>query len=336
MVDVAPTWAGWDDTAPIPVVPPAPAAAPSAAGPRRGRALRMPALRRTPAGPAQASGRRHRAAVWHAVALSMITLAVLAAWAVVYGFAFSSVQEHRSQHELLASFREKLALETAPVTDPIGRGAPVASLAIPAIGVHNLVVVEGTNAADLEAGPGHRPDTVLPGQVGVSVLMGRSVSFGAPFGRIVDLRAGALIEVETGQGSFEYRVTDVRRNGDPLPYPIPDGSGRLTLVTSAPTGGFFSSRQTVYVDATLQGHAQAADSGRRSAIPDAEAPMKGNAGALGALVIWLVLLVVAVVLAVWARTAWGTRPTVLVGLPIVIALVWAIMGVAAQLLPNLL
>jgi len=266
----------------------------------------------------------------------MITVSVLALWGVGFGLVFSALQEHRSQHELLATFQEKLALETAPVGDPIGPGAPVASLAIPAIGVHNLVVVEGTSSADLEAGPGHRPDTALPGQVGATVLMGRSVLFGAPFGRIVDLRPGAVITALTGQGSFRYQVTDLRRNGDPLPYPIPDGSGRLTLVTSAATPGSFSwGRQTVYVDATLQGRAQPAPSGRPVAIADADAPMKGDLGSLGALVVWLVLLVVALVLAAWGRTVLGVKPTLLIAVPVVIALLWAITEVAAQLLPNL-
>jgi sortase A len=312
-------------------------------GPGRDRSAGRKRNRAPDSGPsrsrrgARALGRTLRGVGWQAVALPMVTLSVLALWAVLYGLVFSSLQEHRSQHELLATFQEQLAVQTAPVTDPIHPGAPVATLSIPGIGLHDVVVVEGTDSADLEAGPGHRRDTVLPGQVGVSVLMGRSLLFGAPFGHIVDLRTGAPITVLTGQGSFRYRVTDVRRDGDRLPYPIPDGSGRLTLVTSAPAnGGVAPSRQTVYVDATLQGHAQGASTGRPASIANSEAPMRGEVGSLPVLVIWMALLVVALVLAAWARTSWRLKPTVLVAVPVVIALVWAITELAAQFLPNLL
>jgi len=46
------------------------------------------------------------------------------------------------------------------------------------------VVVGGTSAGDLESAPGHRRDTALPGQVGVSLIYGRAVTFGAPFGQL--------------------------------------------------------------------------------------------------------------------------------------------------------
>ena len=35
---------------------------------------------------------------------------------------------------------------------------------IPAIGLHDVVIVEGTDSGDLRDGPGHRRDTPLPGQ----------------------------------------------------------------------------------------------------------------------------------------------------------------------------
>jgi sortase A len=45
-------------------------------------------------------------------------------------------------------------------------------------------VVEGTASSDLLDGPGHLRSTVLPGQVGTSVVMGRAKTYGAPFGAI--------------------------------------------------------------------------------------------------------------------------------------------------------
>ena len=53
-------------------------------------------------------------------------------------------------------------------------------LDIPAIGIANMVVVEGTSPENLTLGPGHLRDTPLPGQAGISVVFGRRATFGAP------------------------------------------------------------------------------------------------------------------------------------------------------------
>ncbi|MBV9291412.1 MAG: class E sortase, partial [Frankiales bacterium] len=161
------------------------------------------------------------------------TAGLLAAWAVLYGIVLSGLQEHRAQHNLFAAFREQLSTATAPTRAPIALGRPVAVVDIPSLGIHRLVVVEGTGAEQLRSGPGHRPDSVLPGQAGASVLFGRSTTFGAPFRRVPDLTAGATIVVTTGQGHFLYTVTGTRHPGDPLPAPLAAGRSALTLVTSS-------------------------------------------------------------------------------------------------------
>ena len=61
-------------------------------------------------------------------------------------------------------------------------GEPVALLSIPRLGI-SQVVVEGTASGDTLAGPGHLRDTVLPGQVGTSVVYGRAATYGAPVRR---------------------------------------------------------------------------------------------------------------------------------------------------------
>src|SRR6202035_1267988 len=67
--------------------------------------------------------------------------------------------------------------EAAPL-GPTAAGAPVAILNIPSIGVRDLVVVQGTTPENLTAGPGHRPDTPLPGQPGVAAIYGRRAPLG--------------------------------------------------------------------------------------------------------------------------------------------------------------
>ena len=99
---------------------------------------------------------------------------------VAFLLVLSPLQQSRSQDVLYTQFRSELDAATAPFgVDPIPPGHPVALLAIPAIGV-NQVVVEGTASRDLRDGPGHYRVTTLPGQLGTSVIFGRSTTYGAP------------------------------------------------------------------------------------------------------------------------------------------------------------
>ena len=151
------------------------------------------------------------------------------------------------QHVPNAAFRAELAEGTAPVGGRIAPGSPVAMLQIPPIGLHSVIVVEGTSSADVQAGPGHRRDTPLPGQAGASFIIGRSRTFGAPFARIVHLKKGDPITVDTGEGTFHFSVEAVRRPGDSL-TPLDTGAGRLTLVTSEAAKG--GTRQIVYASSS--------------------------------------------------------------------------------------
>ena len=88
-------------------------------------------------------------------------------------------------------------------------GDPVGRLRAPAIGL-STVVVEGTGGAELRAGPGHYPDTALPGQRGTVAIAGHRTTYGAPFRRLDDLEPGDRIELEMPYGSFAYRVERTR------------------------------------------------------------------------------------------------------------------------------
>jgi sortase A len=139
--------------------------------------------------------------------------------------------------------------------------------------------------------------------------------------------------VETGEGTYTFRVEAVRRPGSLLTVLDP-GAARLTLVTSEATKG--GARQAIYVDTILKdGKAQPASTGRPTSIPLAEKQMSGDRGALVSVVIWLQGLVVVLVAIVWARARWGLTPTLLVGVPVVLAAVWGVTEAMTQLLPNL-
>lgn len=276
--------------------------------------------------------------LWEATALWFMTvLAVLAAWFLLYAFVLSGYQEHSAQDSLYAQLRNQLALGVAPLGKKIVLGDPVAVLLAPQAGI-NAVVVDGTTAGLLERGPGLKADTPLPGEAGTSIIYGRSTLFGGPFRHLSVLRPGDLIEITTGQGSFQYRVHDVRYSGGPEPSPLPVGQGRLTLTTTAGSGwrGLGVPDRYLYVDATLIGKPKATPAGMPTAIPESQQPMHGDPGALIALVFWLQLLLLVILALIWVRSRWGARLTWLIGAPVMLGLAWVVSEVAFQLLPNLI
>jgi sortase A len=267
-------------------------------------------------------------------------LSVLMLFLVAYGLGFSALQEQRNQHQLYAELRG-LFSPSSPKAPPIGGvikpGTPIALLNVPAAGVHNTVIIEGTSSGDLLSGPGHLRDSVLPGQVGQSIVMGRSVTAGAPFRHLVSLHAGDLIDVTTGQGHFTYTVVDVRGTGSPLPAQ-PNGGSLLTLVTSGGSGRLsrLAPSGVRYVDATLKGKAVDAPAGRPVAVPTAELPGRGDPGGWPFVVLWLQGLVLVTVGMVWAWSRWGHWQTWLVGVSLLIGVLWGISEQTMRLLPNLL
>jgi sortase A len=85
------------------------------------------------------------------------------------------------------------------------QGDAIARIEIPAIGVSEYVV-EGTDTGDLRKGPGHYPDTPLPGEPGTAAIAGHRTTYGAPFRNIDELRRGQRIVVDMPDGRFVYRV----------------------------------------------------------------------------------------------------------------------------------
>ncbi|MEU3978771.1 class E sortase [Streptomyces sp. NPDC026672] len=310
------------------LIPPPPAAAPQAPAPA--------------SGPEPAAGRP--SADRAGLVFAGTALCVLAA--LLLGFAANltivgHLQHARDQQTAYDELRRQLALGIAPVGQrtydgaALEPGAPVALLRIPALGLREAVG-EGTTSGVLVSGPGHRRDTPLPGQAGTSVIMGRQWGYGSPFNDLHQLPAGAEIRVTTGQGTATYAVTSVRREGDPLPPPLKQGEGRLTLITAE--GGPYTPSGILRVDATLTGDVR--PSPPRSLPPgwiDASEQALGTEGAAWLPVfLWAQGLLGAALLTVAAHRAWGRWQTWIVGTPVLAALGLAVSGAATRLLPNLL
>lgn len=259
-------------------------------------------------------------------------LAVLMLGFVAFLAVASQLYQNRFQAVAHRDFRLALAEQVAPLGQPVPIGTPSAYLSIPSLGVHQ-VVLEGTTGGVLAKAPGRRRDSVLPGQVGTSVVVGRQAAFGGPFAKVAELRKGARIDVLTGQGQARYRVQDVRHDGDPLPAALPAGGGRLVLVTA--DGTPFLPQRAVYVDATLVG---AAKPGYvpQATVPAAEQTLGVDRGAALPLALWSQALLLVAGGLVWLRPRWGRWPSYACGLPVVLLVVWNLYLTASRLLPNLL
>lgn len=244
----------------------------------------------------------------------------------------SALEHNRTQITVAKNFRYDLEQATALIGGPIAMGTPVAILDIPALDLQE-VVFEGTTSEQLAKGPGHRRDTAMPGQSGVSVIAGRRFGFGRPFAKLDELRSGDEIVVTTGQGEHRYRIDRVRRPGDPLPPALVDGGGRLTLVTTDPP---LTPTQVFYVDATLTSDAKPAPGGRPTAISDTERTASIDPSAVLPLVLWLHVLLGAGILTAWVGQRWGGWQTYLVGAPVFVATLWNVYSALARLLPNTL
>ncbi|MFG1810687.1 sortase [Streptomyces sp. NPDC049040] len=295
-------------TASPPAGPTAEPGAPAAGVPRTGFRLRMN-------GPV-------------AAALSCLLLGLLMISFVGYLFAASRLQEEHFQSTARKTFANQLANALAPVgTAP--DGSPVAVVDIPAIGLHQAVVVEGTTGRDLMRGPGHRRDTALPGQQGVSVLFGRHATFGAPFADLTDLRIGDVIHATTGQGESTYTVNAFGDSSHPIKDTATD---RLVLVTG---DSDWIPTRTLLVGARLDGTGKP-DPGGRPAVVDTDRALASDTAALPALQLWALGLLLAVIAAVVAARRRMPRGAVhLIFAPVLAALLWCVHENAAALLPNL-
>jgi sortase A len=139
-----------------------------------------------------------------------------------------------------------------PIVSTPPTGDPVARLDIPAIGIDGKIVLEGITPDDLTQGPGHFPETPLPGQYGNAAIAGHRTTHGQPFYRIDELAPGDDIVVTTLAGRYTYVVTGTVIVGpDDYAQVIPTTDPtRATLVLTS-CHPRFSARQRIVVAADL-------------------------------------------------------------------------------------
>ena len=85
-------------------------------------------------------------------------------------------------------------------------GQPIGRIEAPAMDGLNAVVVQGTDTASLQRGPGHYPETPFPGQGGTVGIAGHRTTYLAPFRHIDSIETGDPIVLKMPYGTFVYRV----------------------------------------------------------------------------------------------------------------------------------
>ena len=145
-------------------------------------------------------------------------------------------------HARMALAARALAAQAEP-RDALG------TIAIPRIGAR-FTLVQGTDPAELRAGPGHYPATALPGEHGTVGLAGHRTTYLQPFRHLDALRRGDRVTVAMPYGRFTYVVTGSRVVAPSQVAVLASAAGpeRLVLTACHP---LFSAAQRLVVTARL-------------------------------------------------------------------------------------
>jgi sortase A len=277
--------------------------------------------------------------------VALIAAGVVILLFVAYQLFGTGIAERHSQKTLAKQFQaavgsipgaDSAAGATANPTPPPSQA--IDHLVIPAAGV-NKYVVQGVSDDDLREGPGHYPETVMPGEDGNAGIAGHRTTYGAPFYRLNELKPGDEILVSDLQGrTFTYKVsrpplvvspTDVAVL-DPTPF------AQLTLTTCDPR---FSATHRLIIMARLAGTPLPAP----KLPPGGVAPERvttldtGDGGAWPGALGWGLLVV-----ALWAATRiavirtrrWWRLGCYVVGIGLCLAPLWFCFENAVLLLPQ--
>jgi sortase A len=115
----------------------------------------------------------------------------------------SQIDEHalaslRTQTQRI-SYLARLERRAAPTGNAVGK------IEIPKIGA-SYNVVQGTDTASLEKGPGHYPSTALPGLGQTVAVAGHRTTYLAPFRRLNELRQNDKVVMQMPYARFTYVV----------------------------------------------------------------------------------------------------------------------------------
>lgn len=127
-------------------------------------------------------------------------------------------------------------------------GEAFGRIRIPSIGL-TRVVVHGTDTRSLREGPGHYPETTLPGLPGTTAVAGHRTTYGAPFRRIDSIREGDEVILDMPYARFVYsysRSLVVEPTATEVVRDV--GSDRIVLTACHP---MYSAAERIVVSAEL-------------------------------------------------------------------------------------
>jgi sortase A len=164
---------------------------------------------------------------------------VYAAWVFGYGYLHARAEQASLRNEFQAYGSgsldpQYLKQEAEALDGRLTYLGPVGEITIPKIGI-NWMVVQGSDNAALEKGPGHIQETQLPGAGGNFAVAGDRVLYGAPFLNLDEVAVGDEIDIKMPYATFVYRVTEsFIVTPDDVSVLQPVGYEAITLLTCDP------------------------------------------------------------------------------------------------------
>jgi sortase A len=155
-------------------------------------------------------------------------------YAAAIGVNSAAVERSRgaTPQEIAAAQRELVERAANRLKRDLKLSHPLGRIKIPKISL-NAIFVQGTRwGPDLSQGPGHYPQTSLPGVGRTMAIAAHRTTFGAWFRHIDSLRADDRITLKLPYATFHYRVFkhEIVKSGD---WSIIRDRGFDTLVLSA-------------------------------------------------------------------------------------------------------
>ena len=109
----------------------------------------------------------------------------------------------------LRESRQRIAFLARQEGRVVKRGGAIGTISFPKLG-NQYTVVQGTDDASLQRGPGHYPQTVFPGLGQTVAIAGHRTTYLAPFRRINELGHGDKIILTLRYARFTYSVQRVQ------------------------------------------------------------------------------------------------------------------------------
>jgi sortase A len=144
--------------------------------------------------------------------------------------------------------RERVAYLARQERRAVRTGDAIGTIQLPNIG--SYTVVQGTDDATLEKGPGHYPQTAFPGIGQTVAIAGHRTTYLAPFRHLDSVKPGQQIVLSMRYARFTYSV-QYTRIVTPTAWWITRNVGYDRLVLSA-CNPLYSASQRIVVFARLK------------------------------------------------------------------------------------